>query len=123
MRMLAYNSGQVPSHYQVDRQSLQVDSRVIASGAFAEVRAGKLGGMAVAVRTLRTDRQADHFEVQKVCIASDSSSHTNEGPCNPDLLQGVHHLDERLPFQPFGAHRCRCQPSHRAVLDDIRDDG
>ena len=122
MRMLAYDSGQVPSHYQVNRQSLRVDSRVIANGAFAEVRAGNLGGMTVAVRTLRTDRQADHCEVQKVCTASNRSSHTNEGPCNLELLQGMYHLDECLSFQPFGAHRCRCQPSHRPLLDGIGDD-
>ena len=122
MQMLAYNSEQVPSHYQVDRQSLRVDSRVIDNGASADIREGKLGGMTVAVRTLRTDRNTDHREVQKVCVASDYSSHPNQAPCNLELLQGMYHLDERLPFQPFGAHRSRFQPSHRTVLDDIGDD-
>ena len=122
MRMLAYNSGQVPSRYQVDRQLLWVHSRVITKGAFVEIREGRLKGMAVAVRTFRTDRQGDYQEIQKVPVASDYSSHTNEDPCNLELLRGMCHLDERLSFQPFGAHRCRCQPSHRPVLDDIRDD-
>ena len=106
MQMLAYNSGQVPSRYQVDRQSLRVDSNVIDNGASADIRAGRLGGMTVAVRTLRTDQQTDRREVQKVCVASDYSSHTNQVPCNLELLQRMYHPDERLPFQPFGAH-CR----------------
>ena len=38
------------------------------------------------------------------------------------FLQGMYRMDECLPSQPFGAHRCRCQPSHRPVLDDIGDD-
>ena len=78
MRTLAYNSGQVPSHYLVDRQSLRVEPRVIANGAFAEVREGMLGDMVVAVRTLRTDQQADRHEVQKVCIASGYPFRANE---------------------------------------------
>ena len=81
MRMLAYNSGQLPSRYQVDRQLLQVDPRVTANGASVEIREGKLGGMTVAVRTFRTDRQEDYREIQKVCAASDYSFRTNESPC------------------------------------------
>ena len=97
MRTLAYNSGQVPSRYQVDRQSLRVDSQVVASGAFAEVREGRLGDMVVAVRTLLTGRQTDHREVQKVCITSDYSFRTDEAPCDLGFLQGMYHLDECLP--------------------------
>ena len=81
MRGLAYNSGQVPSHYQVDRRLLRVDSQVIATGAFAEIRGGRLGDMVVAVRTFRTDRYTDSRELQKVCVASDYSFRANEAPC------------------------------------------
>lgn len=70
MRMLAYNSGQVPSRYQVDRQSLRVETRVIANGAFADVREGRLKGKTVAVRSLRADQQTGDREVQKVCVTS-----------------------------------------------------
>jgi len=70
MRTLAYNSGQVPPRYKVDRQSLSTEARVIATGAFADVREGRLGGRAVAVRSLRTDRQTDLRDVQKVRTAS-----------------------------------------------------
>ena len=96
---------------------------MIANGAFAEVREGRLRDMVVAVRTLRADRQTDQHEAQKVSVASDHSVRANKGPCNLGFLQGMHRLDERLPSQPFRAHRCRHQPSHRPVLDDIGDDG
>lgn len=70
MRMLAYSSGQVPPRYQIDRQSLSVGVRLIARGAFADVREGKLGDKAVAVKTLRVDKTADLYEAQKVCVTS-----------------------------------------------------
>ena len=69
MRMLAYNSGQVPPCYEVDRQSLSTGTRLIAAGGFADVREGRLGDKTVAVRSLRTDRQIDLHEVQKVRTA------------------------------------------------------
>ena len=71
MRTLAYNSGQVPPGYQVDQGSLSVDTDVIANGAYADVRIGKLGDKVVAVRTLRIDRQTDLYEARKVCVPSD----------------------------------------------------
>ena len=80
MRTLAYNSGQLPLRYQVDRRSLSVEGGVIASGAFADVREGRLGGKVVAVRTLRTDRQTDHYEAQKVCVASNSLAGLTNDP-------------------------------------------
>ena len=70
MRTLAYNSGQVPPRYEVDRQSLSTEAHVIAHGAFADVREGRLGDRTVAVRSLRTDRQTNLAEVQKVRTAS-----------------------------------------------------
>jgi len=69
MRMLAYNSGQVPPCYEVDRQSLSTGTRLIATGGFADVREGRLGDRTVAVRSLRTDRQTDLHEVKKVRTA------------------------------------------------------
>jgi len=69
IRTLAYNSGQVPPRYQVDRKSLSMETHaVIANGAFADVRKGRLGDKMVAVRTLRIDRQTDRDEAQKVCV-------------------------------------------------------
>ena len=70
MRSLAYDSAQVPPRYQVDPHSLSVEGTVIASGGFAEVRKGRLGGRMVAVRTLRIDRQTDPYDVLKVCVIS-----------------------------------------------------
>lgn len=67
MRKLAYSSGQVPARYQVNRQSLSVEEDVIACGAFADVRKGKLGDRAVAIRTLRMDQKTDKIESKKVC--------------------------------------------------------
>ncbi|KAF9644426.1 kinase-like protein [Thelephora ganbajun] len=66
MRKLAYNSGQVPHRYQVNRDFLIVEKGVIASGAFADVRKGRLGGKTVAIRTLRIDRQSDNNEPKKL---------------------------------------------------------
>ncbi|KAF9642471.1 kinase-like protein, partial [Thelephora ganbajun] len=39
---------------------------IIASGAFADVRKGRLGGKTVAIRTLRIDRQSDNDEPKKL---------------------------------------------------------
>lgn len=66
MRKLAYSSGQVPARYQVNQQSLRVETALIAGGAFADVRKGTLGDKAVAVRTLRIDCQTDRTESTKV---------------------------------------------------------
>ena len=70
MRMLAYNSGQVPPRYRVGRQSLSVEAHVIANGGFADIREGRLGGRTVAVRSLRTDRETNLDEIQKVRAVS-----------------------------------------------------
>ena len=71
MQALAYKWGQVPPGYQVDQDSLSVDSGIIANGAYADVRVGKLGDKVVAIRTLRIDRQTDLHEARKVCVPSD----------------------------------------------------
>lgn len=71
MRSLAYNSAQVPPRYQVDPRTLRVEGDVIANGAYADVRKGRLGDRVVAVRTLRIDRQTDLHDARKVCVASD----------------------------------------------------
>jgi len=71
IRTLAYNSGQVPPRYQVDRRSLSMEKHtIIGNGAFADVRKGRLCGKIVAVRTLRIDQKTDFDEAQKVCVAS-----------------------------------------------------
>ena len=68
MQMLAYNSGQIPSRYEVDRRSLSIEARVIANGAFADIREGRLSGKTVVVRSLRTSRHTDLYKLRKVCI-------------------------------------------------------
>lgn len=70
MRKLAYNSGKLPARYQVNRESLSVETAVIACGAFADVRKGTLGDKVVAIRTLRISQQTDKNESEKVCVAS-----------------------------------------------------
>ena len=70
MRRLAYNSGQVPASYQVDRNSLSREPAVIANGSFAEVRKGKLKDKVVAIRTLRIDRKSGGDDSQKVRVIS-----------------------------------------------------
>ena len=123
MRTLAYNSGQIPSHYQADRQSLSVEAHIIASSAFAEVRKGRLGDKTVAVRVLRIDRQTDLNDARKVCTAFNSlTGIITSGPSNLALLQGVHHLDEPFSSQPLRTHRRRYRPSQQPVLDDFGDD-
>jgi len=54
MRALAHNSGEVPLRYQVEPGSLHVEDDVIATGAFSDIRKGRLGNRTVAVKTLRT---------------------------------------------------------------------
>lgn len=101
MRKLAYNSGQVPARYQVNRRSLSVETALIACGAFADVRKGKLGDKVVAIRTLRIDQQTDKDDSEKVCRGFKLIiwwALTNDDPHNPALLQGVYHMDE--PFPP-----------------------
>ena len=66
MRKLAHNSGQVPSRYRVKSDTLSVEDNVIASGAFSDIRRGRLDGRTVAVRTLRTGLK----DAQKVRAAS-----------------------------------------------------
>jgi hypothetical protein len=68
MWKLAYRSGQVPARYQVDRHSLSREADVIAGGTFAEVRRGRLGEKAVAIRTLRTDHNTNGDRYQKVRV-------------------------------------------------------
>lgn len=69
MRSLAHDSAQIPPRYQVDPRSLSVEGTVIASGGFAQVREGRLGGRTVAVRTLRIDQQTNPYDVRKVRVA------------------------------------------------------
>ena len=70
MRSLAYESSQVPSRYQVDPGTLSVEGSVIASGAYADVRKGRLGDRTVAVRTLRISQQINLHDAQKVRVLS-----------------------------------------------------
>ena len=69
-RRLAYNSGTVPSRYQVDRDSLDREPAVISNGSFADVRKGKLGVKVVAIRTLKVDRETGGDNSRKVRVVS-----------------------------------------------------
>ena len=106
MRKLAYSSGQVPASYQIDRGSLNMEMAVIACGAFADVRKGKLGERAVAIRTLRVDQQLDKSESEKVRGASiDCSEAIDERhPRSVAFLQGVYHLDEPFSSKHLETH-------------------
>ena len=66
MRALAHDSSQVPPRYQVEPDTLSVESGVIASGASADIRKGRLGDKTVAVKTLRTCGKINPHDVQKV---------------------------------------------------------
>ena len=66
MRKLAHNSGQVPPRYQVKPGTLSVEGSVITGGAFSDIRRGKLGEKTVAVKTLRTCRESNPQDAQKV---------------------------------------------------------
>ena len=68
MRKLAYNSGQIPPRYQVNRNSLSREAGVFANGTFADIRRGFLDNKAVAVRTLRIDLRTNNDESKKVRV-------------------------------------------------------
>lgn len=74
MRELAYSSGKVPPRYQVEPGALSKEKKVIACGAFADIRRGTLGGKTVAVKTLRTGLEGNHQDPQKVRAASECFS-------------------------------------------------
>lgn len=81
MRKLAYNSGQIPPRYQVNRNSLSSEEGVFANGTFADIRRGSLNNKAVAIRTLRIDLKTDNNKSKKVfckeCIIWMNVSHPN----------------------------------------------
>lgn len=70
---LAHKSGQVPSRYRVDGHSVVVEPTVIASTSLMDIRIGKLGGKAVAVKTVKVDPKADSNKSRKVCVTSSFS--------------------------------------------------
>ena len=63
MRLLAHASSQVPPRYQVEPHTLSVEGGVIASGAFSNIRKGRLGGKTVAAKTLKTDQGIDLHDI------------------------------------------------------------
>ena len=71
MRTLAYESCQVPSHYQVKPGTLSIESDVIASGGFSDIRRGRLGDTIVAVKTLRKRPGVDPNDIRRVRIVVD----------------------------------------------------
>ena len=71
MWKLAYDSCQVPSHYQVEPGALNIESGVIAGGGFSDIRRGRLGDTIVAVKTLRSRAGVDPNDIRKVGVAVD----------------------------------------------------
>ena len=123
MRALAHDSCQVPPRYQVKPGVLSVESGVFTSGASSEIRRGRLGYMAVAIRTLKTCGKVSPDDVQKVRAPSKFSSGCIKNVAsNLALLQGVHHLDERFSPPPLTAHCHRHRSSIWPMFDDFGDD-
>ena len=59
MRKLSAVSRQVPESYFVGRFArYTVEESIIASGGFADIRKGRLGGKDVAVKTIRTSMES-----------------------------------------------------------------
>ena len=67
LRSLAYNACQVPNRYKIDRNlDFDVDAVAFASGGFADVRRGRLGGELVAVKVMRVASSGNVRQIQKV---------------------------------------------------------
>ena len=69
MRGLAHDSCQVPPRYQVKPDALSVENKVLTGGASSDIRRGRLGGMTVAVKTLRNFGRINPNDAQKVRAA------------------------------------------------------
>ena len=64
---LAGNVGQLPDSYVVSKgANYQVEKRVFACGAFADIRRGKFAERAVAVKTIRMAQNSDVSKIRKV---------------------------------------------------------
>ncbi|KAF9641864.1 hypothetical protein BDM02DRAFT_321745, partial [Thelephora ganbajun] len=82
MRKLAGASRQVPKSYLVGTFTrCKVEKNVIASGGYADIRKGRLKGMDVAIKTIRTSLQTDvdkvHEAFCKECVLWMNISHPN----------------------------------------------
>ena len=67
MRELAGASRQVPKSYLVGTFSrYKVEKDIIASGRFADIRKGRLNGMDVAVKAIRTSHKDDIDTIHEV---------------------------------------------------------
>ena len=109
LRNMAANACQVPKSYLIGRWTrYSVKKEILASGGFADVREGRLGGRAVAVKTLRISRQNDIKHVHKVCDATGSSivHRFISMTLGSGLLQGIRRLDECIqPERPIAYRR------------------
>ena len=107
MRALAHDSSQVPPRYQVEPGALTVESGVVAGGASSDIQKGRLGNKTVAIKTLKTCREINPGDVQKVRIVSFFHWDVLTTPASDlALLQGVHHLDDLFSSSPLTTHRC-----------------
>jgi hypothetical protein len=74
LRKLAGASRQVPKSYLVGKFTrYKVEKKVVASGGFADIREGRLRGMDVAVKTIRTSRETKVEAVHEVRKAAGCS--------------------------------------------------
>ena len=72
LQQLSGASGQLPKSYLVGRWTwYTVRKEIITSGGFADIREGRLGTRAVAVKTLRTSRESKLEEIHKVREAAE----------------------------------------------------
>ena len=68
LRKLAGASRRVPKSYLVGTLTrYQVNKDPFASGGFADVREGRLGGKVVAIKTIRTSLETNLDEILEVC--------------------------------------------------------
>ena len=120
LRKLAGKTGQLPVNYLVSEDAdYQVEATILASGGFADVRKGKLGKRAVAVKTIRIAQDVDIFKIRKVSTlpwASFPGPDNMRVPSVLGFLQGIGALDASFPPQCLGASCGRHKPPEWTIF-------
>lgn len=95
-RVLAYNSGQVPPSYRVDRQSLITEACVIVSRAFANLREEGQDGSGQEPKNLPVTGKPTCERSRRFVLC----------PTNPLCVCGLFELSPRDPdFNPYSERR------------------
>ena len=114
LRKLAGKTGRLPVKYLVSKDAdYQVEATIFASGGFADVRKGKLGKRAVAVKTIRVAQDGDIFKIRKASTlprAPFPGSNNMRVPSVLGFLQGIGALDASFPPQCLGTSCGRYRP-------------